>query len=203
VCCAENIFSRAQLFQMESIEKELFNKIKQNDQAALEKLHRQYYQALCTFSCNYVKSVHAAEEVVSDVFLNLWLKRNSIHIKSSIKSYLYTSVRNQSINYRNTQKQTFEEIEDNCFECESSDQHADAKVNYTETLHLVEKIIRELPPQRQTIFRLNRIDGLKYKEIAEILSISVNTVQKQMTEAVKHISKYYSHKILVLFSFIK
>lgn len=188
---------------MESIEEEFLNRIKQNDQTALEKLHRKYYQLLCSFAFNYVKNVHSAEEIVSDVFLNFWLKRHSITINSSIKSYFYTSVRNQSINYLNIQKQTFEEIADNGFELEALGNDADAEINYAETLNKIEKIIRELPPQRQTIFRLNRIDGLKYKEIAEILSISVNTVQKQMTKAVKHISKYHSHKILVLFSLIK
>nr|WP_321358569.1 RNA polymerase sigma-70 factor [uncultured Draconibacterium sp.] len=188
---------------MESIEEEFINRIKQNDQTALEKLHRKYYQLLCSFAFNYVKNVHSAEEIVSDVFLNFWLKRHSLTINSSIKSYLYISVKNQSINYLNTKKQIFEEITDNSFEFEASGNDADAEINYIETFNQIEKIIRELPPQRQTIFRLNRVDGLKYKEIAEILSISVNTVQKQMTEAVKHISKYYSHKILVFFSFIK
>nr|WP_320020925.1 RNA polymerase sigma-70 factor [uncultured Draconibacterium sp.] len=188
---------------MDSTGEELFCRIKQNEQVALEKLHRKYYQPLCSFSYSYVKEIHTAEEVVSDVFLNLWIKRDSIHISSSIKSYLYTSVRNHSINSMNAQKHFFETLENHPIEYESIDHRADAKINYTETYNQIEKIIRELPPQRQTIFRLNRIDGLKYKEIAEILSISVNTVQKQMTEAVKHISKYYSEKILVLFTLIR
>jgi RNA polymerase sigma factor (sigma-70 family) len=57
----------------------------------------------------------------------------------------------------------------------------------------IQNILNELPAQRRLIFKLNRIDGLKYKEISETLSISVNTVQKQMTEAIKHVEKYKHH----------
>ena len=180
-------------------DKLLFERITRNDQVALETLHKRYYQTLCSFALSYVKSVDYAEEVVSDVFLNIWLKRDALSINANIKPYLFSAVKNQSINFLNAQKLAFEKIEENTFDSEFSDHDADAQINFSETLRAIEKIIQELPPQRQTIFRLNRIDGLKYKEIADLLSISVNTVQKQMTEAIKHISKYYPNNTFVPF----
>ena len=180
-------------------DEDILKRIIDNDQKALESLYHKYYLSLCDFAFSYVKSIDFAEEVVSDVFLNIWMNRCEIHIKTSIKSYLFTSVKNQSINFLNSQKVNFEDIEILERKDEFSDYNADSHLNYSEMLTEVERIIEQLPPQRRIIFKLNRIDGLKYKEIADLLSISVHTVQKQMTEAVKHISRSYADINLILF----
>jgi len=78
---------------------ELFNKIKQNNSKALDELFSRYYRGLCHFSFKIITDNELAEEAVSDVFLNIWLKRNEIEIKTSLKAYLFTAVRNQSLNY--------------------------------------------------------------------------------------------------------
>lgn len=182
---------------------DIFNRIKQDDQKALELLHERYYQPLCNFALTFLKDVDDTEEVVSDVFLAIWLKRDSLSIKSSIKSYLFTAVKNQSINFLNAQKNRFEEIDLLTKSEGCSNDHADKHLIYSETLTWIELIIEQLPPQRRTIFRLNRMEGMKYKEIADLMSISIHTVQKQMTEAVKHIAQYSSTTSFVLFSFFK
>jgi RNA polymerase sigma-70 factor (ECF subfamily) len=180
----------------------IFAQISQGDQKALELLYKRYYHPLCNFAFSFLKSVDYTEEVVSDVFLAIWLKRDTLSIKSSIKSYLFTAVKNQSVNFLKAQKIRFEEIES--FESSDySNEHADACLTYAETLRQVEMIIDKLPPQRRTIFILNRMEGMKYKEIADLLAISVHTVQKQMTEAVKQVTQYASASCVVLFTFFK
>ncbi|WP_159517001.1 RNA polymerase sigma factor [Sunxiuqinia indica] len=178
----------------------IFAQISQGDQKALELLYERYYHPLCNFAFSFLKSVDYTEEVVSDVFLAVWLKRDTLSIKSSIKSYLFAAVRNHSVNFLKTQKKYFEEIERYEFR-NNYNEDADAHLTYAETLQQVEMIIDKLPPQRRAIFILNRMEGMKYKEIADLLAISVNTVQKQMTEAVKHVTQYSSASCVVLFSY--
>ncbi|MDN5203602.1 RNA polymerase sigma-70 factor [Fulvivirgaceae bacterium BMA10] len=171
-------------------DKTLLSSIRQNDQKALELLYEKYYHSLCDFAFNFVRSIEISEEVVSDVFLNIWLKRAEINITSNFKSYLFISVKNQSLNYLSKSKVKFEDLEILDKTGHISEKSAHAKIYFTEFEKEIEQILQELPPQRRIIFKLNRIEGLKYMEIAKILSISVNTVQKQMTEAVKFLANY-------------
>lgn len=174
---------------------ELFNLIKQNNSKALDELFCRYYRGLCHFSFQVLKNSSLSEEAVSDVFLNIWLKRGEIEIKTSLKAYLFMAVRNQSINYLKKNNQAFfEDLELLDKENFPSDFPADDKVIYDNTVDQIESIIKELPEKRQLIFRMSRFDGLSYIEIAEILGISVNTIQNQMVKAIKFISSQ-SHKI--------
>jgi len=173
-------------------DKELLDLIKQNDADALKKLYKKYFLRLCSFAISYVKSVDLSEEVVSDVFLNIWLNRNTIKIRTNLKAYMFTSVRNRSINYLIKEKRDWEDIEIIDIEgsiIPSCTPHE--MLSYKELESAIDSIIGKLPPKRQIIFRMNRIDGLKYREIAEVLSISVNTVQNHMVKAVKFISNHY------------
>ncbi len=177
-------------------DEELFNRMKNGDPNALKALFIRYYSILCRFAFSFVKSVSNAEEAVSDVFLHVWLKKGDIQIRSNLKTYLYSAVRNQSINYlRHRGDRFFEDIETAGAENVTSDLHADSIISYHELKDNVEALLRQLPEKRQIIFRMNRMDGLSYQEIADILSISVHTVQNQMTAAVKFISqKHHSRK---------
>ena len=171
----------------------LISSIKRNDQKALELLYEKYYHSLCNFAFNFVKSTEVSEEVVSDIFLNIWLKRTELNIQSNCKSYLFIAVKNQSLNYLNKNKVKYEKLEILDKAGHVTEKSAYSKIYYTEFEKEIEQILQRLPTQRRIIFKLNRIDGLKYIEIAKILSISVNTVQKQMTEAIKFIANYKPH----------
>ena len=167
-------------------------RIKQDDPKALEQLFQKYYYSLCHFAKSFVKSPGLSEEIVSDVFLNIWQNRKNLKISHNLKAYLFIAIKNQSINMISKNKFSFDELEIAERQQNLSDITAESSLTYLETKKEIEAIIEELPPQRKVIFRLNRLEGFKYKEIADILHISVNTVQKQMVEAVKHISQYES-----------
>lgn len=185
-------------------DKILFESVKKDSQLALEQLFQKYYFSLCLFSKKYVVDSSLAEEVVSDVFFNIWQNRKTLTISSSLKAYLFVATKNQSLKViRNTQSTSFDEDLSN-LHLKLSPYYSSDSLEYNEVKNRIELIINELPPQRRIIFKLNRIDGLKYKEIADKLGISVNTVQKQMLEAIKHVSQYESQFIssilLILFS---
>jgi RNA polymerase sigma-70 factor (ECF subfamily) len=125
-----------------------------------------------------------SEGAVSDIFVNIWLKRGMIEIDTNVKSYLYKSVRNQSLNYIKKYYRLSAEVE--------SIENLELAGHYNfiqeyETNEEVENLLMSLPARRKLVFKMSRIDGLKYSEIAEILSISVNTVQNHIIEAVKTI----------------
>ncbi len=181
----------------------LFSFIKENNNKALKVLFERYFVRLCEFSEFYVKNLSLAEEVVADVFLNIWINRNKLKIKTSLKAYLYTSVRNRSINYLIKEKRNIEKFEELA---EKNDLHIDnspfVDLSLMELENAIESLIQKLPPKRQLIFRMNRLYGLKYKEISELLSISVNTVQNHMVKAIEFMTKHYPQiKSFYLFLF--
>ncbi|SFW24509.1 RNA polymerase sigma-70 factor, ECF subfamily [Sinomicrobium oceani] len=173
-------------------DKLLVERIRNNDQHALEQLFRKYYYPLCQFAGSFVKSPDIAEEVVSDVFFNIWQNRNVLDIRNNLKSYLFIAIKNQSLNVLKKNRISFFDMEISESQQKVSGLTAESALDYAEVEKRIETIIEELPPQRRIIFKLNRLEGFKYKEIADILQISVNTVQKQMIEAIRYISQYES-----------
>jgi RNA polymerase sigma-70 factor, ECF subfamily len=172
-------------------DEELFQRMKSNDAIALRILFNKYFPALCSFALRFVKTTDLAEEAVSDVFMNVWLKREKIEITTNPKTYLYGAVRNQSLNYLKKRTIYFEEIETVIKEDKTSDLDADRLVAYEELKDDIDLLLQQLPEKRQLIFRMNRIDGLSYKEIAEILSLSIHTIQNQMVAAVKFLTNLH------------
>lgn len=177
---------------VETIDKILLAQIQQDDQQALESLFQKYYFQLCGFAKIYVKRSDLSEEIVADVFFNLWQNRRRIEITRNFKAYLYVSIKNECLNALKKNDYMFEDIDQPEVQYKISEGTSTDFLEYEELERKISTIIEELPPQRKLIFKLNRLDGLKYKEIADILHISVHTVQKQMVEAVKYISRYES-----------
>jgi len=190
--------------EIEKIEDgKLFVRITKGDEKALKELFDKYYSNLCYFSFQFLKSRELAQEAAADIFLNIWLKRKSILINGSIKTYLYASVRNQSINYLKKNSPEFVNTEEGQGSAVTFYLSASPEVEQKELEIYIEKTLQKLPEKRQLIFRMSRIDGLSYAEIAEILKISINTVQNQMVKAVKFMEKQYPRlkKLFLFFSF--
>ncbi|MDP2035858.1 MAG: RNA polymerase sigma-70 factor [Ignavibacteria bacterium] len=180
---------------------ELFQRIKESDPAALKILFERYFNPLCYFSFQIVKSIELSEETVSDVFAELWIKRSRINIQTSFKSYLYTAVKNRSINYYKQEKRISEPLDPNQLHLITSQTETDQLVNQQDLEKYIEELLNKLPEKRGLIFRMNRIDGLSYQEIADILSISIHTVQNQMIKAVKFMAEQFP-RIKKLFSIL-
>jgi len=146
-----------------------------------EELFRNYFTPLMAFSRRILGNEDDAREVVHQVFINLWEKRGELDLSASLKSYLFTSVNNRSLNaIRDRKKFSSEEVPERAGEWDVSEQ--------IEALELEEKIraaIETLPERCREVFELNRFKGLRYREIASQLDISVKTVENQMTKALK------------------
>jgi RNA polymerase sigma-70 factor, ECF subfamily len=148
-----------------------------------EILFKQHYESLCDFVFGMVKDYDASEDVIQELFVKFWEKRNDFPDDISIKAYLYRAARNMALN----QIKHFEIKNDfNLFNREEMSDAEQSIGNPAETSELQKMIaqaVNKLPPERKKIFLMSREDGLKYKEIAEELNISIKTVENQMGKA--------------------
>ncbi len=175
------------------------------DEVSFEHLFRGYFSPLCLFGMKYLKDMDTAKEIVHDVFVNVWSKRNELDLNKSLKSYLFTSVYNRSLNYIRNQKKFngVEELRSEHHEQSSID--ASAELEGKELKDQIQKAIDSLPERTKKIFVMNRFEGFKYKEIAEELDISQKTVEAQMSSALKILREklkiYLEFLILLWFTF--
>ena len=158
-----------------------------NDESALIGLYQTCYKKLLHFSKSIVRTNELAEEVVEDVFIKLWCRRNSISDIQNLNVYLYTAVKNTSLNILSQKAKQLVAAPFDFLDIEIEDDllSPDNMMITEEMMRKMREAIDTLPPRCKMIFKLIREDGLTYKEVAEILNISVNTIDAQMAIAVK------------------
>lgn len=170
---------------------QLFRKvIHENSYKDFETIYKHYYEFLCHYAWKFVNEKELAEEVVSEVFYKLWKNKNKINVKTSFRSYIFIAVRNQAFDYlRKVKKINY--IEDTeAIRSGMTDRHSPLEeVIFNEIYINLEKAIENLPHQCRMIFRMSRDEGLRYREIAEQLNISIKTVETQMGRALKKLRK--------------
>jgi RNA polymerase sigma-70 factor, ECF subfamily len=169
---------------------ELVNLLKEGDEQAFEIIFHAYFEKLCLFSESITKNHDAAEEIVEELLLQLWLNCRINPVEKSIKSYLYQSTYNNSIRYISRQRKNSVRIggsdDDPSTERMAELQTPDYSVSHLVSEELEAKavaVIQSLPKQCREIYLLNRDQDLKYHEIADKLHITVGTVKKQMSRA--------------------
>jgi RNA polymerase sigma-70 factor (family 1) len=169
---------------------ELQNRIADyDDVAAYKKLFFHFFLPLKSFSFSILKTREIAEEVVSDVLIEIWARRKQLPEIEDLKMYLYVSVRNASLRkLQQTQKTTVLSLDDLEVEFASAEPDAEASLITGELAKKIELAIEQLPPQCKIIFKLAKEDKLKYKEIAVLLNISVKTIDNQLSTALKKIA---------------
>lgn len=127
-----------------------------------------------------------AREIVQDLFVKLYEKRLSISIDVSVKSYLYRSVYNSCINYLNQRNMHEKHIRNISFEKEKEeDTDPENEIMAVDLQRKIYEIIENLPAKCRKIFKMNRFEGLKNEEIAQILNLSKRTVETQISKALK------------------
>jgi len=148
---------------------------------AYEQMFRSYYERLCNYALRIMSDSNEAEEMVQQVFVKIWDKRENFEVKLSLKSYLYKAVYNTCLNRLKQMKNTSGKIS-------ASIPHQVVETGNLMMKELEKNIvnaINKLPEQCRIIFKLSRFEELKYAEIAEHLNLSVKTVENQMGKALK------------------
>ncbi|WP_127133081.1 RNA polymerase sigma-70 factor [Pseudoflavitalea rhizosphaerae] len=160
------------------------------DQQAYQELFYLYYKPLLRFANAFVRSHEMSEEIVSDVFIRIWERRSQLSEITNLKVYLYVSVRNMSLKYLlKKQKQASVSLDDLQVELESQHHDPEQLLLTAELMNRVARAIDNLPPRCKMVYKLIKEDGLRYREVSEILDISIKTIDNQLAIALKKIGK--------------
>lgn len=147
-------------------------------------LFDEYYRPLSVFATKYVHDLELAKEIVQDLFVNIYENRKSLVITTSLKSYLFQSVRNRCLNHLKHLQVERKFLDQITYEQESTED-PEARILETELEYRIFQIVAGLPPKCQEIFRMSRVSGLKNREIANRLYISIRTVETQISNALE------------------
>jgi RNA polymerase sigma-70 factor (family 1) len=159
-----------------------------DDMQAYKQLFLLFYPSLLSFAVSIIKSKELSEEIVSDVFMKIWEKRHQLDKVENLSYYLFTAVKNKCLNELKDQRNKESlEINDVAIEFKSLYYDPEQQLISEEMINRIQKAIQELPPRCRLIFKLVKEEGLRYKEVAELLQLSVKTVENQMTLAFKKI----------------
>jgi RNA polymerase sigma-70 factor (ECF subfamily) len=167
-----------------------------DDTQAYKQLFLLFYPSLVQFAASIIKSKEVAEEIVSDVFIKIWQKRDQLDKVENLSFYLFTAVKNRCINQFHDSKNKAEiNICDVDIELKSFYHDPEQKMISAEMLAQIHAAIQELPPRCKLIFKLVKEEGFKYKEVAGLLQLSVKTVENQMSLAFKKIGTAINFKL--------
>lgn len=163
---------------------DLIERLRQGDEAAFDAIFRAWYPSLVRAAESLVRSRAVAEEVVQDVMLELWKRRENIATDSSPQAYLFQSTRNRSLNYLRHQR-VERDAEPQLSRDEGVDSTAHSLVVEEEIHVAMKRAVDRLPVRCREVFELSRTHHLRYSEIAEVLGISIKTVEAQMGKALR------------------
>lgn len=156
--------------------------IANDDKKSFKIIFIKYYSCLMSFANKYVHSIEESEDIVQDVFFNIWKCRKKISIDSSVKGFLTSSVKNKSLDYIRKNKSKIKYMNSHTL---SNDEYIsqDSSFALVEMQEVIDKAILKLPKKVKEVFLMNRSDGLRYRDIAQKKDISVKTVEAYMSKA--------------------
>ncbi|QTD38623.1 RNA polymerase sigma-70 factor [Polaribacter batillariae] len=174
----------------------IIKQLKNKDKKVFRNCYELYFEDLVLYANKYVYDFSISEDIVQEVFVQLWMQANTINIKVSFKSYIYKMVKNRSLNYLKSVKIVDTEnyielsnlIVSDLDVSDFSEEEREAKYQK------IMQVVQTMPKKMQKIFKLKFIENYKYKEIADELNISINTVKTQLKRA-----KVKFDKSLILF----
>lgn len=167
--------------------------IEKSNQRAFEDLYRLFFPRLFNFAVLYVHKREIAEEIVNDVMMKIWNKREGITRILNLETYLFVAVRNHSLNYLSQYSNYHVVAEPDTSYAEVVNLNdPERELEWKEIYGKLNHAIDELPDQCRTVFKLIKEEGFRYKQVAEILNLSPRTVETQLFRAIKKLDKVVS-----------
>lgn len=161
-----------------------------DDETAYKEIFFTFYKALVRFALTIVDNRESAEEVVSDVMIKVWEKRKTLTSIENLRVYLYISTRNTSLNYFSKQrKNTVLSLDNLNINFPSAVLNPEQLMITAEMMRRITQSVNALPPRCKIVFQLVKEDGLPYREVAQILNISIKTIDNQLAIALRKISE--------------
>ncbi len=163
----------------------LIHQLNTGNELVFEKVFKQYFKALQNYAYTILNDLDVAEEMVQNVFLKIWEKREKLPQDANIGSYLYKSVYHESLNWLRHEKVKFSHQEHTLYSMKNETDNTADRIKMKQLEEHLQKALNDLPQQCRTIFQMSRFDELRYREIADELGISVKTVENQMGKALR------------------
>tara|TARA_R110002050_G_C8962065_1_gene514512 strand:- start:14933 stop:15529 length:597 start_codon:yes stop_codon:yes gene_type:complete len=168
----------------------LVKELIKGNENAFRKLFDKYRNDLYKFSLSMVYSEDYAKEIVQDVFMKIWMKRESLNAELSFKSYIFTITRNKTIKFLKIAANTKRLREEIFYKSQKSSNSTDLYIRESELESLKVKALNKLSPKRRVIFEMSRNQDKTYEEIASELGISISTVRNQMSKALETLRNF-------------
>lgn len=187
--------------EVQDIDHKLWVLIRQKEYSAFESLFRKYYKQLCQYAYGMLKNQEQSEDAVQDVFIYLWENRDNLDFHSSVRSYLFTCVRNRAL--RLLQQKSQEQRHDLRL-TEFTEYLMNTEYTWEEEQEIekIKEVMQELPQQCLKVFLMSSLEGKSYQNIADEMAISINTVKTHVKKAYRIIrEKIQADMRLILYVF--
>jgi len=171
-------------------------KIKNGNQLAFATIYDRYNKQLYLLAYRYLKNREMAEDAVQQVFVNFWIKRININEHLNIRSFLFTSLKNHTLNIIRDENRAIAKNYEYLMESFHAGSNESEIEESLEMTSMIEKAVENLSPQRRQIFNLKIMEGYSNQQIADRLNISVNTVKSQYYHILKEIREFVSKNML-------
>ena len=166
-------------------DKKILDLLNNNDEKAIELLFDRFFDYLCAVVYRILHDYEAARDVVQDIFLDLWKKREALQINTALRPYLRRAAVNRGINYLKRKRIVVNDDEDAAMEIVSNAPSGQAHLEKNELETRIYEVIESLPPKCKLVFGMSRFENMSYQEIADALDISIKTVENQISKALK------------------
>lgn len=168
----------------------ILQQIREGNDESFREIFHAYYEGLCQYAFTLLKDMDDAEDVVQSMFMKIWEKRQTLIITHTIKSYLYKAVYHQCVNQFDHRAVRVKFQAHTTAQNARDVQHPDVFPNELE--ERIVAAVNTLPKQCRTIFMMSRYQEMKYAEIAKVLDISVNTIENQISKALKILRTHFN-----------
>lgn len=166
-------------------DEEILELLNNNDEKAIELLFGKFFDYLCAVVYRVIHDYEAARDVVQDIFLDLWKKRETLNVQIALRPYLRRAAVNRALNYIKRKRIVPNDDEDAASEIPSAMPSSQESMEKNELEARIYAVIESLPPKCKLVFGMSRFESMSYQEIADALDISIKTVENQISKALK------------------
>jgi RNA polymerase sigma-70 factor, Bacteroides expansion family 1 len=179
---------------------ELIRFLQKGDAAAFTEIYHRYWKKLLSVACNKLPSVEEAQELVQDVFLDLWNRKKNVEIRTELKAYLATAVKYRVINMLAKHARTRQYLKEKNLAAENtSHNHTEEWLSFEELKDKLASLVAALPEKCRLVYRLSRDEGYTHKEIAQLLRLSEKSVESNLARALKKLRTGLSQFISIIY----
>lgn len=167
-------------------DQDLLKLMKFHDSKAFQMLYSRYWDSVLHFAYQKTKDLMTAEDIVQDIFVSLWNRREELVITSSFRNYLMVCIKYRVIKFLDKQKGV--RLEEDLSQLDSLDDSTQEWLEFVEIKSLLEQLINHLPDKYKIVYLMHKEEGLSHKQIAHCLELSEQAVNSRLVRARRSLS---------------